>query len=119
MLLSTLSSSWLFVLLTSFAASIGGVFVFYGLWLEKQAEEEVFPDVWVDKAKSRKLKVIRGWRILMTGIGVEILAAIILNVVSVLELTQVIPINRPVSTISATVLLRIKGDGKMHQSITN
>lgn len=93
--------------------------MFYGLWLEKQAEEEVFPDVWVDKAKSRKLKVIRGWRILMTGIGVEILAAIILNVVSVLELTQVIPINRPVSTISATVLLRIKGDGKMHQSITN
>jgi hypothetical protein len=63
--------------LIALAASIGGMIVFLGLWIEKEAEEEKkenFSDFAGDK-RLIKLKSEIGWWILMSGIFIEVVTA--------------------------------------------
>jgi len=66
----------------------GGVLVYLGLRLEKAAEKKEYPGAFVDEVKSRKLKAERGWRILMVGIVVEVVAAFGISVISGLEIAD-------------------------------
>ena len=73
--LNSASASWLsWTVLTSLLASIGGVLVFCGLWMEKKAGKKEYLNV--DDFRSQKLKAERGWQILMVGIGLEIVTAL-------------------------------------------
>jgi len=65
-LLGSLSSTWSIAL----AASIGGMIVFLGLWMEKEGDKEEFIDV--DDFRVSKLRKKIGWWILMFGILIEI-----------------------------------------------
>jgi hypothetical protein len=59
-------------------ASLGGMFVFLGLWVEKDAEKEErkYPSIFGRAVRLVKLKSEIGWWILMAGIFVEIVVAI-------------------------------------------
>jgi hypothetical protein len=62
------SLSWLVgELLISVVAMLGGLMVFRGLWIEKNADKETFLNV--EDFRASKLKSKRGWNILMWGIA--------------------------------------------------
>jgi hypothetical protein len=86
LLLKLISSPWFWA---DFVLSvIGGGLVFWGLKIEKDAEKKENLDVFVDEVRARKLKSERGWRILMTGIVVEVVAALGISVISSLEIAD-------------------------------
>jgi hypothetical protein len=66
----------------------GGVLVYLGLRMEKAAEKKEYLDAFVDDVQSRKLKSERGWRILMAGIIVEVVAALGISIISGLEIAD-------------------------------
>jgi hypothetical protein len=71
----------------------GGVIVYWGLIVEKKAEknlppEDFNPDIFEDILALQKKEVERGWRILMTGIVVEVVAALGISVISSLEIAN-------------------------------
>ena len=72
---------------------IGGVIVYWGLLVEKKAEkllppEDFKPDIFADVIKAQKREVDRGWRILMTGIVLEVVAAFGVSIISGLEIAD-------------------------------
>jgi len=113
--LNSASASWLsWTVLTSLLASIGGVLVFCGLWMEKKAGKKEYLNV--DDFRSQKLKAERGWQILMLGIGLEIVTAFALTVRGELEMKQtrtnvanIDPRNANISDMSASAILFVKG----------
>src|SRR6266571_3007279 len=71
----------------------GGVIVYWGLRVEKKAERKMppadfNPDIFDDVVESQKSELERGWRILMTGIVVEVVAALAISVISSLEIAD-------------------------------
>ena len=64
---------------------VGGVLVFWGLKLEKDAEPKENLDAFVDDIKCRKLRARLGWRLLMWGVAIEVVAALGISVISGLE----------------------------------
>ncbi len=71
----------------------GGVIVYWGLRVEKKAERKMppadfNPDIFDDVVESQKSELERGWRILMTGIVVEVVAALSVSVISSLEIAE-------------------------------
>ncbi|MBI5774303.1 MAG: hypothetical protein HZA89_11240 [Verrucomicrobia bacterium] len=84
MLLKLISSPWFW--LDVVLSIVGGILVFWGLKLEKMAESDEYLDAFVDGVKSKKLQAQRGWRILMTGIVVEVVAALGVSIISGLEI---------------------------------
>lgn len=78
MILMTISSSslsWLaWELFFSVMAALGGIIVFWGLWIEKKADKKWYPNV--DDFRSFKREAERGWKILMIGIIVEIVVGV-------------------------------------------
>jgi hypothetical protein len=109
------SSPWLTrAVVFSLAASIGGMFVFWGLWKEKMADKKEYIDV--EDFRSSKLKAKRGWIILMIGISIEILTGAVLTGYSVWENVQTTsqmakndPRNQPISVLSAFANFVVKG----------
>src|ERR1017187_4554465 len=95
------------------AASVGGILVFFGLLLEKLAGNPWYPNI--DGFRQRESKTRWGWRLLMSGILVEIGVGFAIAVKDEMDA----PLNQPIATISATVWLCVKGDGKMHGPITD
>lgn len=91
MLIRLLSSPWFWA---DVALSIsGGLLVYLGLKLEKEAEKlippsDFKPDVFEDVLRPLKQKMERGWRILMTGIVLEVIAAFGISVISGLEMAD-------------------------------
>ena len=83
-----ISSGWFWA---EVALSIsGGLIVWYGLRIEKRAERklspaDLSPEVFQDGILTLKRELERGWRILMTGIVVEVVAAFGITVLSGLE----------------------------------
>ena len=80
---------WVDILL----AISGGIVVWWGLKIEKEAERLLIPsdfkpDIFADVVEPYKAKVERGWRILMTGIVLEVVAAFIISVISGLEIAE-------------------------------
>ena len=72
---------------------IGGIIVYWGLAVEKKAERKMppadfRPDIFEDVVKSQKSELERGWRILMVGIVVEVVAAFGISVISGLEIAD-------------------------------
>lgn len=68
----------------------GGLVVYYGLKVEKAAEkhmppQDFKPDVFEDIVEVQKRKLERGWKILMTGIVMEVIAALGISIISGLE----------------------------------
>jgi hypothetical protein len=53
------------------AAAIGGIIVFFGLWIEKSADKKEYSNI--SDFRSSKAKGKCGWWILMIGISVEVL----------------------------------------------
>lgn len=77
---------WLDVLLSI----SGGIIVWKGLLIEKRAEKMLPPedfgkDIFGDIVRKYKKEVERGWRILMIGIIVEVVAALGISIISGLE----------------------------------
>src|ERR1022692_3679439 len=73
-LFSAFWSSW--SVLIPLLAIIGGLIVFLGLWIEKEAENEGKKEhlnSFVDTFRCIKLKSKIGWWVLMVGIGIEVL----------------------------------------------
>lgn len=67
--------------------------MYWGLLIEKKAEkrippEDFRPDIFEDVVKSQKSELERGWRILMTGIIFEVVAAFGISLVSGLEIAD-------------------------------
>lgn len=91
LVLKLISSPWFWV---DVVVSITGVFlVFWGLWLEKKADQKLppsdfQPDIFGDIVERQKAQLERGWRILMIGIVVEGVAALGISVISGLEIAQ-------------------------------
>jgi len=112
---SSPSASWLiWTVLISWAACIGGIIVFCGLWMEKNAGKKEFLDI--GDFRWQKLKAKIGWWILMLGIAVEIVAALALTVRGELEMRQIKineakmdPLNQPISSVTATARLIVRG----------
>src|ERR1700690_4195553 len=91
LLLKLISSPWFWA--DVFLSISGGLLVAWGLWLEKRAEKHIpptdfHPDIFGDVVKLQKIKEQRGWRILMTGIIVEVVAALGISVISGLEIAD-------------------------------
>jgi hypothetical protein len=81
-------SPWFWV--SVFLSISGGIVVAWGLAVEKQAEklmppDNFKPDVFYDIVKVIKKKEERGWKILMTGIVMEVVAALLVSIISGLE----------------------------------
>jgi len=71
----------------------GGLIVAWGLAVEKKAEKKIpppdfRPDIFADIAEAQKREVERGWKILMTGIVFEVVAAFGISVISGLEIAD-------------------------------
>jgi hypothetical protein len=80
---------WLDILLSV----SGGLVVWWGLVVEKKAEKFVIPsdfkqDIFQDLVDEQKKQLERGWRILMTGIVIEVIAALGISVMSGLEIAD-------------------------------
>lgn len=101
--------------------------VFWGLVKEKRAErlkvperfEKAFPDV----ADSTRQLAESGWKTLMLGIGIEIVAAFALNIASLIELRHIEheiasndPRNQPVETAIASATILFREDPTIHFS---
>src|ERR1022692_1180609 len=91
LLLKLLSSPWFWA---DVVLSItGGILVYWGLWIEKRAEKRIPPsdfkeDIFEDVIKAEKSELERGWRILMLGIAIEVVAALGISVISGLEVAD-------------------------------
>jgi hypothetical protein len=90
------------------------MFVFWGLWNEKKADKKEYLDV--NDFRSQKLKSERGWRILMIGIGIEIVTGAAITGYSVWENVQTAtqiekndPQKQPIKSITAQVYLLVSG----------
>ena len=91
LVIKLISSVWFWVDVV--LASCGGLVVYCGLKIEKEAERllvpsDFRPDIFEDVIAPYKVKIERGWRILMTGIVMEVVAALIISVVSGLEIAD-------------------------------
>jgi hypothetical protein len=115
---SSSSLSWLIgEFFISLVAISGGLLVFRGLWLEKEADEaekKEHADAFVDQIKSLKLKSKRGWKMLMWGVALETVVAGVFAARDGWEIRQmknyevsIDPLNRPILDISATVKFSI------------
>lgn len=87
-----LISSPLFWVDVALAVS-GGIVVWWGLKIEKEAEKLLIPsdfkpDIFSDIVEPYKAKIERGWRILMIGIVMEVVAAFLISVISGLEIAD-------------------------------
>ncbi len=99
---------------TSAIACIGGIVVFWGLWIEKDAEKIEHEDIskFAKSLRLAKLKSESGWWILMFGIAIEIGDAGWTSW-EIWEAKQVAnPLNQPISTIKANVFLLVNGTNK-------
>jgi hypothetical protein len=72
---------------------IGGLLVYWGLLIEKESEKYIPPadfkrDIFDDIVKAQKSKLDRGWRILMAGIIIEVVAALLISIISGLEMAS-------------------------------
>jgi hypothetical protein len=93
LIIQLVSSSWFWAdVLLSVS---GGVVVAWGLRIEKKAEEMMPPsdfgesrNAFADIVEKQKREEERGWRILMTGIVMEVVAAFIISVISGLEIAD-------------------------------
>jgi hypothetical protein len=93
LLLEMVKSPWFWLEL--FLSIVGGVLVYLGLRIEKRAEKMIPPsdfdgegDIYADIVRKQKLEEHRGWRILMTGIIIEVVAAFGITVISGLEIAS-------------------------------
>ena len=76
-----------------FLAIIGGLIVYWGLRVEKNAEKLLPPtdfnlDIFGDIKEKQQAEIDRGWKILMTGIVVEVIAALLISIISGLEVAN-------------------------------
>ena len=96
-------------------ASVGGLVVFAGLWIEKDADEdkEKHPGKFSSAKRLIKLRSSIGWWVLMFGIGIEIAdagwTAHEIRRTST-DVNRIDPANLPVLNINAFVKLRVKGN---------
>jgi len=105
MIASFFSFSWVIsATIIPFVASLGGVFVFWGLWLEGPPDPEEFSDI--DAFRRHKVKSKKGWKILMVGIFLEIVVAFGLAVkegwqarTTTIQIAKNDPLNQPVNDI--------------------
>jgi hypothetical protein len=91
LLLKMVSSPWFWA--DIFLSVVGGLIVYWGLKVEKKAEKRLPPsdfdrDIFEDVVRAQKKEEQRGWRILMTGIVVEVVAALGISVISGLEIAD-------------------------------
>jgi hypothetical protein len=96
-------------------ASIGGMVVWVGLWIEKEADKDAKKEEHL--SDSVKLKAKWGWNILMVGIGLEIVTGSALATFDVSEaskfhkdVNRIDPENLPILNMNALVKLRVKGN---------
>jgi hypothetical protein len=80
---------WLDVILSVW----GGILVWRGLRIEKNAEkllppENFKPDIFADVVEKYRSEMERGWRILMRGIIIEVVAALGISIISGLEIAE-------------------------------
>ena len=99
----------------SVIAMVGGFMVFWGLWIEKQADKSAFLNV--DDFRSSQLKAKRGWNILMWGIAVETAVAGAFAARDGWEIRQIktneaknSPLNQIISDVSAFAYFEVDGD---------
>lgn len=94
-------------------ATIGGLLVFLGLWIEKESEvEEKNLSAFACAVRMSKLKSGIGWWVLMAGIMIEIAdAAWTTN--ELWETRKIAirsdPLDAPINSVSAMVKLKVKG----------
>jgi hypothetical protein len=86
-----ISSPWFWASLA--LSGLGGVIVAWGLRVEKLAERKLPPsdfktDIFEDVAEEAKRGIERGWKILMTGIIFEVVAAFAISIISGLEVAN-------------------------------
>jgi uncharacterized membrane protein len=86
LVLKLISSPWFWA--DVFLSVSGGVLVFIGLRIEKAAEKKQYFGAFTDEVQSQRAKAERGWRILMLGIVVEVIAALGISVISGLEIAD-------------------------------
>src|ERR1043166_6570802 len=110
--MSPLSSLWV-ELVFSVLAGLGGIVVFWGLWVEKKAVKESYRNV--EEFRSSKVKAERGWKILMWGVGLEIFIAMGLAAKDGWDIrqvnkaiTRIDPLTLPLSDISANATIFFK-----------
>ena len=89
--LKLLSSPWFW--LDVVLSMSGGIVVYWGLRVEKRAEElippsEFKPDLFEEVIETQKKEIERGWRILMVGIVMEVIAALGISIMSGLEIAD-------------------------------
>ena len=107
------SASWLTrAVVFSAAASIGGILVLFGLWMEKGAENDWFLNA--DDLRRQKLKAKWGWRFLMLGILVEIGTGAALagydvreNIQTAQQIAKNDPLKKPIMSATAVITLSI------------
>lgn len=80
---------WLDVVLSV----LGGILVWRGLKIEKDAEKLLPPenfksDIFGDIVEKYKAEIERGWRILMRGVIIEVVAALGISIISGLEIAE-------------------------------
>ena len=93
LLMRLASSPWFWV---DMALSVtGGIIVYWGLAVEKKAEKLLPPenfkpaaDLYADIIQTQKSELERGWRLLMTGIVFEVVAAFGISIISGLEIAE-------------------------------
>jgi uncharacterized membrane protein len=112
------SSSSLFWSLV--AASIGGLIVFAGIGMEKLKEMKAFPDI--NSRRRRESWAEAGWWVLMAGLAIEIVVGS-WSAIDVWQIKQMAiksdPTNRPITSISATATLTIRGTNAMNLKKVN
>ena len=91
LVLELISSPWFWA--DIILSVTGGAIVWWGLSIEKKAEKllppaDFKPDIFDNIVERQKKEVERGWRILMTGIVVEVFAAFGISVISGLEIAD-------------------------------
>ena len=89
------------------AASIGGMVVWMGLWIEKEADDDAKKEEHLSEFIRIKAKL--GWRTLMIGITIEIVTGSGLATFDIVNGAQNDPLNQPVSTISAFAQINVAG----------
>jgi hypothetical protein len=90
-------------------ASVGGVVVFWGLWIEKRADERL-EAMHKEPFRVRIIKRLEnfGWWVLMAGIAAEIITAFTFSARDVYEEWENSPRNQPVSTVEAMAEIAIE-----------
>ena len=94
LVLKLVASSWFW--LDVLLSVSGGLIVWWGLKIEKKAGDllppEIFkPDIFSDIVERQKSELDRGWRILMFGIVVEVVAALGVSILSNIEIVPQTP----------------------------